>query len=132
MRYLLSAMLLIAGVIHLLPVTGVAGPERLAALYGIDVAGPDLALLMRHRAVVLATLGAFMVFAAFRPGLQRAAIAVGLVSAVSFLWLAWSIGGYNEQVARVVAADVVASVCLVVAAIVSLALPLREHRSAPN
>lgn len=117
MRYLISATLIIAGVIHLLPITGVVGAEQLAALYGIDVAGPDLALLMRHRAVVLAALGGFMLLAAFRPSLRAAAFGVGLLSAVSFLWLAWSIGEYNEKIARVVTADIVASICLVIGAV---------------
>jgi hypothetical protein len=33
---------------------------------------------------------------------------VALVSVVSFLWLARSIGGYNAHLARVVAVDVIA------------------------
>jgi hypothetical protein len=36
------------------------------------------------------------------------------VSVGSFLWLAWSVGGTNAQLARVVTADVVALACLVV------------------
>lgn len=117
MRHLISAMLLIAAVIHLLPIAGVAGAEQLATLYGITVAGPDLAILLRHRAVVLATLGAFMLLAAFRPNLQGVALAAGLLSAVSFLFLAWCVGDYNAKMARVVAADVVASICLVIGAV---------------
>jgi len=38
------------------------------------------------------------------------------VSTVSFLAIAWGAGGYNAQVARVVAADVLAVVLLLVAA----------------
>lgn len=130
MRYVVSAALIVAGIIHLLPLPGVAGAESLAALYGIEVAGTDLAILMRHRAVVLATLGAFMLLAAFRPTLRAAAISVGLLSAVSFLWLAWSVGGYNEKIARVVAADVVAAICLVIAAIAALVDSRRAARRA--
>ncbi len=117
MRYVVSAMLLVAAVIHLLPITGVVGPERLSALYGISLDGPDLAILMRHRAVVIALVGAFMLLAAFRPRLQATALVVGLLSAGSFLWLAWSVGDYNARIARVVTADVVAAICLIVGAI---------------
>jgi hypothetical protein len=114
MRHLVSGMLLVVGAIHLLPLSGVFGSERLASLYGIPFAEPNLAILMRHRAILFGILGLFFVVAAFRPGLQPAAFAVGFVSVVSFLALAWSVGGYNAQLARVVMADLVALACLVI------------------
>lgn len=114
MRYLVSAMLVVVALIHLLPVVGVLGGERLAVLYGVSVTEPNLAILMRHRAVLFGLLGLFFAFAAFRPALQVVAFVAGFASVVSFLWLAWSVGGYNAQVGRVFAADIVALVCLVV------------------
>jgi hypothetical protein len=57
-----------------------------------------------------------LLYAAFNPALQTLAFIAGFISVVSFLWLAWSVGGYNAQVARVVIADIVALVCLVVGA----------------
>ena len=108
-------MLAVAGIIHLIPVTGVLGAERLAALYGLSFEGPDLEILMRHRAVLFGILGLLMLSAAFRPALQPAALLAGFASVVSFLWLAVSTGGYNESLRRVVVADLVALVCLVVA-----------------
>jgi hypothetical protein len=116
MRLLVSAMLVIVAVIHLLPLQGVLGPERLAALYGLDIAEPNLAILMRHRAVLFGLLGLFFLVAAFRPGCQVAAVVVGSASVLPFLYLAWSVGGYNAQLRRVVVADEVALACLVVAA----------------
>lgn len=113
MKYLVSATLILVGVIHLLPVSGVLGSERLASLYGLRFSEPSLEILMRHRAVLFGLLGAFMVFAAFKPAYQTAAFIGGFVSVVSFLWLAWAIGGYNEQVGRVFVADIVALGCLV-------------------
>lgn len=117
MRFLVSAMLLIVAVIHLLPLSGVLGSERLAALYGLSINESNLAILMRHRAVLFGLLGLFLLFAAFRPAFQTAAFIAGFISVVSFLWLAWSVGGYNAQVARVVMADIVALVCLIVGVI---------------
>lgn len=108
-----GALLAVVGVIHLLPVTGVFGPERLAALYGLDASAPDLQILLRHRAVLFGLLGTFLVLAAFRPPLRGLALAAGWVSVVSFLALAWDIGGYNVQIERVVIADVIAVACLV-------------------
>jgi uncharacterized BrkB/YihY/UPF0761 family membrane protein len=116
MRYLISAMLVVVGIIHLLPVSCVLGSDRLAALYGLPFGEPNLAILMRHRAVLFGLLGLFLIYAAFRPQLQAIAFIGGFVSVVSFLWLAWSVGGYNHQIARVVMVDIVALICLVVGA----------------
>ena len=77
---------------------------------------------MRHRAVLFGILGLFLLFAAFHPPLQLAAFIVGFVSVISFLWLAWSVGDYNAQVARVFAADIVALVCLIVGAVAHVAM----------
>lgn len=107
-------MLVVVGIIHLLPLSGVLGAERLSALYGHSFQQPDLQILMRHRAVLFGLLGAFLVLAAFRPALQGLALLAGFVSVLSFMWLAWSVGGYNAQVARVFRADVLALACLVV------------------
>lgn len=114
MRYLVSAMLVVVAVIHLLPLSGVLGGERLAALYGMPFSDPNLAILMRHRAVLFGLLGLFLLFAAFRPQYQAVAFIAGFVSVVSFLWLAWSVGGYNMQIARVFTADIVALACLII------------------
>ena len=107
-------MLVLVGVIHLLPLSGVLGSERLASLYGLHFNEPNLEILMRHRAVLFGLLGAFLVFAAFKPAFQTVAFIAGFISVASFLYLAWAIGGYNEQVGRVFVADVVALVFLVV------------------
>jgi hypothetical protein len=116
MRYLVSAMLVIVAIIHLLPLSGVIGSERLASLYGISFAEPNIAILMRHRAVLFGLLGLFLLLAAFAPRFQLAAFVIGFVSVVSFLWLAFSVGGYNAAIGRVVTADIVALVCLIVGA----------------
>lgn len=114
MRYVISAMLIVVGVIHLLPLSGVLGSEKLAALYGLRFEEPNLAILMRHRAVLFGLLGAFLVFAAFKPSYQVLAYLGGFVSLASFLFLAWWVGNYNEQVGRVFTADIIALGCLVV------------------
>lgn len=113
MQYVVSASLLVAAVIHLLPLQGVLGGDRLVALYGaLPFDEPNLAILMRHRAVLFGLLGAFLLLAAFRPALQTLAFIAGFVSVISYLWLAWSTGGYNGLLARVFAVDVVALICL--------------------
>lgn len=114
MKYLVSATLIVVGVIHLLPLSGVLGSDRLTSLYGLDFSEGNLEILMRHRAVLFGLLGAFMVFAAFKPAYQTIAFVGGFISVSSFLCIAWSVGGYNGQVGRIFLADVVALGCLVV------------------
>lgn len=124
MRHLVTACLLVVGVIHLLPLSGVLGAERLAALYGLQGRAfddPNLAILMRHRAVLFGLLGGFLLLAAFRPDLQGIAFVAGFVSVLSFLWLAWAEGPHNAQVGRVVTADLVALACLVVGGVARIA-----------
>lgn len=114
--FLLRAGLLVAAVIHLLPLVGVLGAERLRSLYGIPVEGADLAILLRHRAVLFGLLGAFLALSAFRPGLHGLGLAAGFTSVVTFLVLAWATPGYNAALARVVVADWIALGALCVAA----------------
>lgn len=122
MNKLIAALLIIPAIIHLLPLSGVLGTEQLTRLYGLDFSEPNLAILMRHRAVLFGLLGGFLLGAAFRPDWRPAAIAAGLVSVLSFLWLAWSVGGYNAGIGRIVTADLIALACLL------LALPLQLRR----
>jgi nicotinamide riboside transporter PnuC len=115
MEKVVTGLLVLVGIIHLLPVSGVLGVERLAALYGVSLAEPNLEILMRHRAVLFGLLGLLLVYAAFQPSLQPLATIAGLVSIVSFIAIAWSVGGYNDSVRKVVIADIIAIVALVVA-----------------
>lgn len=110
----MTGTLLIVAIIHLLPLSGVLGSDRLSVLYGIPFNEPNLEILMRHRAVLFGLLGAFMLYAAFQPAMQLFAFIAGFVSVISFLWLAWSIGNYNALVARVFIVDLVALACLAV------------------
>lgn len=48
MNKVISGLLVLVGIIHILPVSGVLGIERLAMLYGVTVSDPDLEILMRH------------------------------------------------------------------------------------
>ncbi len=116
MRKTVMALLIVVGVIHLLPLSGILGPQRLASLYGLAFDEPNLAILMRHRAVLFGLLGIFLIYAALRPAFRPAALIAGFVSVVSFLWIAGSVGGYNPLVARVVYADWIALACLTAAA----------------
>jgi hypothetical protein len=117
MKHVVTAMLVIVAIIHLLPLPGVLGTHRLESLYGIPITDHNLEILLRHRSVLFGLLGSFILVAAFHPPLQATAFVLGSISVASFLWLAWTVGGYNAQVARVFFADLVALGCLAIGAV---------------
>lgn len=114
--------LLIAGVIHLIPVVGVLGPTRLETLYGLGFSDPSLQVLMRHRAVLFGLLGLLLVASAFVPSLRLIALVAGYVSVLSFLALAFVTPEVNAGIQKVVRADWVALAGLV-AATIGVGLP---------
>lgn len=113
-KYLVPASLIVVGVIHVIPLSGVLGVGRLNSLYGINITDPDLSILMRHRAVLFGLLGLFCIYAAIKPPLYFIALTAGAVSVGSFLYLAYATGGYNEELRRVFVADLVAAVFLAI------------------
>lgn len=116
-----STLLLAAGGINLLPLMGLAGARKLRQLYEVPVAGPDMTLLLRHRAVLFGMLGGGMVYAAFNPSWQRAAVGAGLTSMVGFAVLAVAgeggVGALNPAMRRVLKADVLGIACAAAAAL---------------
>jgi hypothetical protein len=112
MKHLSTVALLVAGLIHLLPVPGLMGAGTLGRLYGIEVVDPNTAILLQHRALLFGVLGVLMLSAIALPGLRVTALAVGLFSAASFIVVALWVGGYNAAIGRVVLADGVAVILL--------------------
>ena len=108
----ISGLMLVVAVIHLLPITGFFGVDRLASLYGIEISDGNLEILMRHRAILFGILGAFFAYAAFKPALQPIAFIAAFASLASFFFLSLSVGHFSDSIRKVVVADVVASVCL--------------------
>jgi hypothetical protein len=103
-----------AGLINIIPVTGVLGAARLEALYGQSFVGADLVLLMRHRAVFFGLLGALLIAAAFQSQLRTLAAVAGLVSMGSYMLLALPISEHGAAVQRVFWADMVGMALLAV------------------
>ena len=112
MKHVSVLALLIAGVIHLLPLPGVLGPGHLARLYGVAVSDPNTAILLQHRALLFGLLGALLLLAIPVPSLRIVALSMGFVSAASFIVVALWVGNYNAEINRVLVADVVASLLL--------------------
>ena len=111
------ASLMLAGAVHLLPVSGVLGADALASLYGVAPDEPNLELLMRHRAVLFGILGLLLIASAFRVSLRPAALLAGFASVTSFLWLAATASALNGELATVVVVDLVVLASLAIGAV---------------
>jgi hypothetical protein len=120
MKHATPVILALVGLINAIPVTGALGADVLASLYGLPVDEPNLLVLMRHRAVLLGLVGAYMIVAAFRPALRPSAFVLGFASMLSFIALAYSVGGINAAVQRVALIDVVACALLAGATVLHL------------
>ena len=97
----------LAAVIHLLPVSGVLGVPHLKSLYGFDVTGADLEILLRHRAILFGLIALLLLAAMAIPYLRGAAILAAIVSMASFIVIALLVGDYGPSLKRVVLADIV-------------------------
>jgi len=119
-----TLVLLATALVHLLPVAGVLGAQRLSALYGVAITDPSLLLLMRHRALLFGVLAALMLAALVSEPLQPWALGAGLVSTASFVVLALGPDKLAPPLRTVMWIDVV------LAAALALALGLRvlHHR----
>jgi hypothetical protein len=120
MQGLAKVLLIVSGIIHLLPLSGVLGGAQLARLYGVPIEDPNLLILMRHRAVLFGLLGVLLIAAAWRMELRTAAYVAGLASVLAFIAVAWITPGYNALIQRVVVADWIAAACLVGALLIDV------------
>lgn len=118
-----SIALVVAGVVHLLPLAGVAGSSRLASLYGVSATEPNLAILLRHRAVLFGLLGAFLLYSAFRAELEGIALIAASISLATFVALSLVVGGLNQQIRRVVVVDLFALALVIAAGVVHVLAP---------
>jgi hypothetical protein len=109
---IITALMLVVAVIHLVPIIGFSGADKLTALYGIEMSDGNLEILMRHRAILFGILGAFFVYAAFTPALQPLAFIAAFISLASFFYLSLSVGDFSDAIRKIVIGDIVAAVCL--------------------
>ena len=113
-----SALLIVlAGLVNLLPVSGVLSASRLETLYGVVLEDANLHILMRHRAILFGIVGGLLLVSAFHLPLRRIGLSIGLISMLSFVLIAGLVGGYNAELQRILVFDLAASVALVCSAL---------------
>lgn len=104
MNTLKLVLLALVALINVLPLIGLLSAERVQGLYGLPPLEPNLALLMRHRALLFGLVGALILSAVFLPALRPVAYVVALISMAGFIILARG-AAINEALQRVVLAD---------------------------
>ena len=112
LQRVITGLFLIAGLINFVPLAGVTGDALLQSSYGIEIASPDLSLLLRHRAVLFGIVGGLLLVAAFKPSLRTVASVCGMISMASFAILYGTIGPEAPQLKGVLRADIVGIVVL--------------------
>ena len=120
MRITFVAMMLIAAVIHLAPLSGALGADALQRLYELRFDDPDRLLLMRHRAVLFGLIGVGLMCAIRIAAWRAPVLLAGLASTLAFLVLGLATPGINDALQRVLVADAVAFAALVVASVLAL------------
>ena len=108
----------VAAIINLLPVVGVFGNSWLKSLYGFDVSGADLEILLRHRAVLFGIVGVFLLAGVVWPNVRTSAILVAAASMASFIVVALIVGEYSSAITKIVLADVIGLAALLPAFVV--------------
>lgn len=86
-EYFIKTSLLITGVIHLLPVLGFLGTDKLFKLYGVQLHDQNVILLLRHRAILFFILGSFFICSAFKMELRFLSYLMAFLSTGSFVML---------------------------------------------
>jgi hypothetical protein len=105
---LFKGLLLAIALLNLLPGAVALVPRMSAELYGLPLDSQALAVVVRHRAVLLACVGLALGLAAFRDGWWAPALSLALASKLSFLVLCLCAPAPLGPLLRVAAADVIA------------------------
>lgn len=82
---LARALVFVVAVLNVLPVVVAFAPRWSRPLYGLALDGSTLEVVMRHRAVLLGCVGVGLGLAAVRDAWWQPALALAVVSKVSFL-----------------------------------------------
>jgi hypothetical protein len=114
MERIITAILVLVGVINFYPVIGVLSAKMLSNLYLIEVQSNDLLILLKHRAVLFGLLGGFIIYSAFKLQLQWLALVMGLISMLSFIVIAFLVGDYGIGIRKVITADLIALLGLLI------------------
>lgn len=113
MESIFRIILGLAGIVNVLPVLIAFFPQKIPASYGLEVDGPDMELLLRHRAVLFGIVGGYMIVSAMVGDFYSSATLMGMISMLSFILLYVIIPGeINSALKKVMKIDIWAAAVL--------------------
>ncbi len=115
MNKIYLALLFIVGVINFLPIIGVLSIDTVNQAYSLSVSDNNLAILLRHRALLFGLIGGFVIYSVFSPQYQIAAMVLAAVSMLGYLILFWFVGESNSALLKVAQIDIIGVVLLLAA-----------------
>lgn len=115
MGYVISLLLVLVGLINFAPVAGVLSADKLSQAYALAQLDNNLAILLRHRALLFGLIGGFLLYSVAVPLYRPAAMTMAAISMVGFLVFMFHQGGYNDALYKVMLIDVVGIVLLALA-----------------
>jgi len=117
MWHLLAALVMVmVGVVQVLPVAVAFAPSLSQRFYGVALGDETTALLMRHRAILLALVGVLLFAGAAVPSLRVAALGLALASKLSYVALLALGPKVTAEAVRVARVDMITASLLLVAA----------------
>ena len=119
-------LLFLVGVINFVPIIGLISLDKINQTYGLSVVDNNLAILLRHRALIFGLIGGLILYSVFNTQYQGVAIVIAAISMVGYLLLFGSVGGANQELLKVAKIDIVGIVLLGLAIGIKFVL-LRSH-----
>jgi hypothetical protein len=112
---IVSILLFIVGIINILPIMVFFDPTKTIKLYGFQLEGESLTILMRHRGVLLSLVGFALIIAAFKSDYIILAVSLALISKITFIFLTFTSENYTPEVQKVALIDVGSIILLLIA-----------------
>ncbi|MEL6193419.1 MAG: hypothetical protein AAFR66_15275 [Bacteroidota bacterium] len=108
METVFRVCLLIAGIINSLPSILAFLPQKISDSYGIEIVDVNHELLLRHRAILFGIIGGIMIFSAISKKYYTLAVAIGMISMLSFVLLFLLMKGeVNPELRKVMYVDLI-------------------------
>ncbi|MFE3446225.1 hypothetical protein ACFXNW_24630 [Nocardia sp. NPDC059180] len=118
MEFVARVLLIAVALVNLAPGVVALSAAQVRSAYGVDASNQDVTVLLRHRAVLLALVGAAVLAGAFVEDLRIPAMIGGAISMATFIVFAFGAREVNPRILRVAQVDVVALIALAVAAVI--------------
>lgn len=115
MNKIYLSLLFLVGLINFLPIIGIVSLDKINQSYGLSLEDNNLAILLRHRALLFGLIGGFIFYSLFNPQHQVVAITLATVSMLGYLYFFWSIGEANAALLKVAYVDIIGVVILFIA-----------------